>query len=565
MPENQQSGTVVINPSGVAEQYASEDAQKLLQQGYQVPLIDSQGNPVSATYEEAQRLVREGSHAQPQTAHLQELLKTAHYNSPKQQAIAFIEGALDANSLGLSNKLLADTGITTNEDILARKEYHPGTRAMGEVAGTVAGMVLAPEASIPGIISKAGKAASAAIKAEGTFGRLAQVATKNAIEGGLLSAQHEIGEHLIDPHSTAEQMVGNIGMGAALSGVFGMALSPIAKGADKAIDFLKNPALAKGLIDRGTDLVVKSGADAVMRGVGIPGIAREYIKDNISKQLQSPYTQGALNTLLHVSELAAKSTKQIEKYAGGIFGSTASTLLNDKPRDKKVFDDEKPHIDNKKLNKMKGLMEVYMTNPESLIDNLNNNLAPINDYAPQLAQAITMTVGNAVNFLQSKIPTQEQGGAFDALPQLSNSDISKFNRYVKVADQPTYVLERIKEGNLLMQDVEALATIYPGLYGNMKEVLTKKLVDYKSKKNPAPLPYKTVINLSMFLGEPLVNSLKPMNLMDNQMAFEVMDQQNQMEQSQQMNAKASKSGMGKIKSFERDQTIAQRAAMRKSV
>ena len=228
---------VLVNPqTGDAQSFDQQSAAQAIQSGFEVPLNDAQGNPVTAPYHEAAKLVSEGSHAQPHPEQLQYLLNKTHYESPSQQALTFIEGALEPNTFGAYGKIATESGLTTPEDMRNRQEFNPGTHALGEGAGFVGGLYLAPEASVPGLISKVGRAAEVGIKAEGLFGKAAQLATRNAIEGGLFTATHEIGEHLLgDPNSSGENILANIGMGAALSGGLGIALSPIASAAEKAI------------------------------------------------------------------------------------------------------------------------------------------------------------------------------------------------------------------------------------------------------------------------------------------------------------------------------------------
>jgi hypothetical protein len=96
----------------------------------------------------------------------------------------------------------------------------------------------------------------------------------------------------------------------------------------------------------------------------------------------------------------------------------------------------------------------------------------------------------------------------------------------------------------------------------MRNTVLDKLTDYMSKKNAPPLPYKTKIGLSMFLGQNLDSTMIPQNMMHNQMVLGVNEMQKQAQDMQAM--KPSKTGMGKMKSYENDMTTNMSAAARHS-
>lgn len=249
--------TVLINPeTSKAEAFEPDQAQQALQSGYHVPLTDTEGNAFAAPFEEAQRLVGEGSHFQPTEGQLGELLKHAEFTTPGQQAATFIEGALRPLSFGLSGPTETGLGISTNERQLERARQNPGISAMGEMAGIAGGIFAAPESSVPGLITKAGDAAAKQIAARGMFGRAAQMAVRGAIETGLYEASNQASEKLLgDPNATAEHMMSHIGFSSLLGGGLGLAMAPIAEGISKAV------GLGQGYlgrtIEKGSDIVEK--------------------------------------------------------------------------------------------------------------------------------------------------------------------------------------------------------------------------------------------------------------------------------------------------------------------
>lgn len=942
-----ESPIVLINPNtGGAEQYAPQDAQGLLQQGYHVPLNDAEGNPVSASYEEAQQLVGRGSHSQPHPEQLKHLLDTAHYGSAKQQALSFIEGALEPNTFGAYGRIASETGLTTSEDIQKRQEFNPGTHALGEAAGIIGGVALAPETSIPGLISKAGNAARAGIAAEGFFGKAAQLATQSAIEGGLFTAEHEVSEKLLgDPNVTGESMLGNIGMGAALGGGLGIALSPIAVAAEKALGlgrgYLGRTQTAKDLVEKGAsipDVLPHMGLNEAERGSVLKGLSElkpnakeiqeaaaainapvlesqisssKFVQDLDSNLMQSPtmsgikrqqianegykasenainealgqnlgmskaeageaikkglsdalteesapitdiynkvreigqtvpveasalkaaakdmakidgllsskgdpisksspgyklakrvegelsnlatvddvrlYAQrigqdtigqpelkyvagqiqsklnaliedstlnfakktlpdaealieqhqlakkaygalrdeidelgGALgkklrkgegpqafidflnestpekiadklftknnsrfleflqkrfpeqsdllsslkksqikdaaladgqlnpnkvlkeidklepeikkflfkpeeldkikatqtyldampknvnpsgtskgmqlfdflrhpisgsisqgsdflktkliqqlvksspgeapliNALIHMADMSGKMARGIEKHAGGIFGKATETLIESN-NDKKSYPKASEPL---KMDKIGNVIEAYMANPEGLIDHMTRGLTPINDHAPTIANSMTTSVGTAVTFLASKMPSKDRLAPLDTPNTPNNVEVAKFNRYVEIVNQPLKALQYVKNGSILPQDIEAISQVYPSLYNNMKQAVTEKLVNYTSTKNVSELPYKTKLGLSMFLGQNLDSTLSAQNILQSQAILGGNQMQTDMNQMGQ--TKPSKVGISKMHTF--DSTKAEQSMNRHS-
>lgn len=942
------AGIVLINPqSGDAQSFDEASAASAIQSGFHVPLNDAQGNPFSAPYEEAGSLVSSGSHFQPTADQLQYLLNKTHYESASQQALTFVEGALEANTMGASGAIAAKSGLTTEKDILNRKEFNPGLHATGEIAGTVAGLALAPETSIPGLISKAGRAAELAVAGRGVFNKAAQLATRNAIEGGLFTASHEINERLLgNPDSSGEHMLANIGMGAALGGGLGIALSPIAAGAEKIMDkgrgflgrnvpdassiverggsmaeliphtgistaeregvlkglselkpnakeikeaaslldapvlesqissskfvqdldstLMKSPswtgikrqqlaregfmavegaideslgsplqmskadageAIKKGLIDKfseeskpiteiynqikqvGQEVpleegLIKSAAkqmtdiDGLLSSKGLPiseaspgyqlakrvseelpnlgtiddlrlysqrigqdtiakpelkyvasqiqkrlseleetavlkyanetlpeakslieqhqvakkaygalrdkmeeigdivgkklrrgeGVtaftdwlsettpekiadrlftkdnskflsffeknfpqeseilkglkktqirdaanvdgyvnpnkvlrevdklgpeikkflfdkeslqkieasktymeslpkdvnpsgtaktlqlfeflknpisfgmqqASDFLKDKFIKQIvaANPGQAPLINSLVHVANMTAKVGRGIERHSGAIFGKAAQTMIESNNKKEQRYANEPLP-----MNKVGTMVKRYMADPEGLIDHLTNGTMAISDSAPQVTQSFTAATARGLQFLSTKMPSEDKAAPLDANPKPSNVEVMKFNRYAEIVSDPTQVLLHVKNGTVLPQDLEALSAVYPTLYEDMKGVVLTKLTDHLSMKNANAIPYKTKLGLSLFLGQNLDSSLMPQNIQSNQMTLSISQMQNQQQQAM---GSASKSGMGKIKSFQNESTATDSASQRRT-
>jgi len=216
---------VLINPqTGVAEDLQGDAASQAIGAGYHVPLVDSEGYAVSAPISDAKTMVSSGKYSQPKPEELQTLLDSSKYSSPGQKAATFVEGALGPLTLGTSNAITSGLGITTPEAQQKRKQFNPGLHTAGELSSLAGSLILAPEASVPGLLAKSGPAAAEAIGATG----LAAKAISGAVEGAAFAAPHAIDETLMgNPSEVGENLIADIGLSAALGAGFNLALAPI--------------------------------------------------------------------------------------------------------------------------------------------------------------------------------------------------------------------------------------------------------------------------------------------------------------------------------------------------
>lgn len=237
---------LVNSDSGLAEELPQDQADAALSAGtHQLPLNDTEGNPVTGSLADAPNLMSQG-YSQPSPDQLNNLLNYAHYSSNPEIAKTAAEGAAQAMTFGLSTGAERLMGIDP-ESIRARQEVNPGSHMLGEAAG------LGASAFIPGVgeanligkvggaVGKVGEAVTGALGLGGA-GLLSRVgssvvknAAKNAVETALVSGGDEVSKMLAsDPHQSAETALTDIGLNALLGGALGGAfgtVSPLWKAA----------------------------------------------------------------------------------------------------------------------------------------------------------------------------------------------------------------------------------------------------------------------------------------------------------------------------------------------
>ena len=132
----------------------------------------------------------------------------------------------------------------------------------------------------------------------------------------------------------------------------------------------------------------------------------------------------------------------------------------------------------------------------------------IGDHAPGVATAATAVASRAVEFLDSKLPKDP----YSSLPESarpkwvpSDSDLIKFNRYVRAVDDPLNAIKDMSVGRVTQETIEALQSIYPSIYDDLKVKLINKMSDQKKRLTPNQRRM-----LSTLLGTPELDA-QPMN------------------------------------------------------
>lgn len=183
-----------------------------------------------------------------------------------------------------------------------------------------------------------------------------------------------------------------------------------------------------------------------------------------------------------------------------------------------------------------------MNNPSLLQDKISNMTDALADHAPNVSSAMQVTTIQGLRFLASKLP-QSPVGFFNETFAPSQSEISSFNRYYTIVEDPIHALTQVEEGTLNPETLETLSQVYPSLYQEMRQKVFHAVTE---KKNPNEIPYKAKMGISFFLGQPLDKSLMPASILANQQSLAPRPTDGQMAM-----ANVKKSDSGKVTLAER--------------
>lgn len=124
----------------------------------------------------------------------------------------------------------------------------------------------------------------------------------------------------------------------------------------------------------------------------------------------------------------------------------------------------------------------------------------------------------AAQFLQAKAPKDPTERVLQPLVtswKPSREEVAKWNKYYNAVQDPMGTIERMGKGAVSPEAVEAIKVVYPPLYDRLSQSVIAKAQQLKK-----PIPYNKRVKLSILLGKPLDDSLKPSSIKFYQQIFQ---------------------------------------------
>ncbi len=161
-----------------------------------------------------------------------------------------------------------------------------------------------------------------------------------------------------------------------------------------------------------------------------------------------------------------------------------------------------------------------MMDPAKMMDLLSDMPA---SGAPGVHQALATKLNASVSYLASNMP-EDPTAPYSMFPDKSHwvpSDLemSKFNRRVTVVNDPTTAVNRIAEGTVTPEEVDALKHVYPEIYQGLQEKIISGMMD--AKEAPS---YEARLILANVFGIPADYSMTPAFVNSMQSSFIPADQ-----------------------------------------
>ncbi len=171
---------------------------------------------------------------------------------------AGLAGVARGLSLGLSDPLLVQSGITTSDNLRMLEEANPTISGVGELAGNVAGTFASGPLGLAGQgVSQAGKASAKALAsglksagidaskslAQKIVASTAPAVAAGAVEGSLIGMGDMVSEHALGrTELTAENVLASAGLGGVIGGSAGLLFKGLEASVPKVLEASKGAA-----------------------------------------------------------------------------------------------------------------------------------------------------------------------------------------------------------------------------------------------------------------------------------------------------------------------------------
>ena len=274
----------------------------------------------------------------------------------------------------------------------------------------------------------------------------------------------------------------------------------VTKGA-QAMDWLLTKGAGKmagatvgGLAGHGVGM---GGLSAIL-GEHILGPLFNKVIPTATKAILSGASAPSIKASVDYAAQVAQGQGLLGKAVKGVFTAAREELP-------KMMQDNK--YDRDKLDKK---LIAIQQNP-AVLQNVGGSIASIYpDHTANLAK-IAGTAAQTINQLR---PNVDKQSPLDNKPVVNKADQASYNRALDLAQNPLSIASKIRDGSVTAKDVILLKTMYPALYTNMSSKLLTEMNNHMAKGNP--VPYRTKIGMSLFLGQPLDSSMKPANIISAQ-------------------------------------------------
>lgn len=165
--------------------------------------------------------------------------------------------------------------------------------------------------------------------------------------------------------------------------------------------------------------------------------------------------------------------------------------------------------------------------------------------------AVSQSVAQVSQYLNSKRPVPIRPSPLDRPIEPTDAQKSAFQRTLTIAAAPATILEHIKNGTVKTTDLQDLKAMYPSLYNRMAQELSNHMINQHSDEEP--IPYKTRMGLSLFLGQSIDSSMNPANIQ----AAQPQPQQGSQQPDQKPKGSPSKLKDKSVKAYETPDQAAQ--------
>ncbi len=209
----------------------------------------------------------------------------------------------------------------------------------------------------------------------------------------------------------------------------------------------------------------------------------------------------AIRSLAGVEALSARVAKRIAKAGprlskGGTVGRVGAwTALEARER--------------KKLEHSATTLANDTSDTGAFINDVHARISPAAIGSPAAADHMAQVALRGANYLAMHAPQPSARPDVLGAPKMPVSDheLEVFERRRAVVDDPLSVLDRVEDGSITPEAVDAIKNVMPALYDQMRESYIDEIIKLSEKGDS--LDYDRALALEMFLEQPLVSVNHP--------------------------------------------------------
>jgi hypothetical protein len=156
------------------------------------------------------------------------------------------------------------------------------------------------------------------------------------------------------------------------------------------------------------------------------------------------------------------------------------------------------------------IMQLAQLPPDKLIDYLSMLRKGVETTAPNLTPHIQSATVNAINFLNNKLPNSGNELVQDQKIEPSSTDKRAWLDLHHTVSNPLTVLDKINDGTLNHNHIQALQAIYPDLHQEMNQKIAEHLGRAGLKNEQ--IPYKKRVSMGLLMGQPVDSTMTLPNM-----------------------------------------------------
>lgn len=278
-----------------------------------------------------------------------------------------------------------------------------------------------------------------------------------------------------------------------------------------------------------------------LAGRSIDKGAQEFITPVMMRLLAQEANPDEVEHGVHYAEHAAKGIKKVSKAIDGLFSF-----------DTKAEPEESDGRLNKKLHEFVKEGKLLEQAQEELGgqvpeghegEPITQGVDPLARHFPEHNTLLQQARARVVGYLNSIRPDQTPALPFDP-PMKSKQQEYQYDQALTIAVDPLSILGKVKNGRLTPSQVSAIQTMYPEVYGYLKQEMTSKIA--KAQFDKTLIPPTARRSMAVFMGTPLDTTMTPVSIQNVQAMYAKQRAASQQQQADAGSPKKSTSKLDKM-------------------